>query len=931
VPITAERLEVDVEANTSKAKRDLDQFDSSVQRTTSSTNRATRSGSRMGGAFKMASGMIASAAGAMVGALGVKAVMAASDLNEEVSKAGVVFGPQANIVTGAADEMARKFGIVKSEFIGAASGIGLVAKASGMTQKAAASLGADMGRLAADASSFYNVPVTEALDAMKSGLVGEAEPMRRFGVLLSEAAVKNEAYRLGIAKTGAELTEGQKVQARSSLIMKGMTDASGDLARTQSSVANRLREVKGRATNFAAEMGKKALPAVEWFLGAVIKAPKVIGGMIQSVREYLTTNKSWKPIMDAAKAGLNVLLGALKAAPGVFRAVVGAVREFMNEHKWVKPLLDQIGVAVAGFVAGFMAVMAIQKVIAVIKGIALAIRIMSAAMMANPIGLVVAALVALGFAVYAAYKRFEPFRNLVNSVASALKNGFTAAIDWVVKKWGQLKELPGKAKAALGNAKTALVQKGAEFLVGLWNGLQSRWSAVVGWVKAIPGRVKSAIGNAAGFLVSKGVEFITGLWNGIKNRWNAVKGWFSSMPGKVKGFLSGAASWLRDAGVQIITGLWEGLKSKWEEVKGWFGNITDSIPDLKGPRSKDRQLLIENGQAIMEGLKEGLNREWREVKGLFKAMTKWVESAAFPDDMEKRVEKRIRKVSRRVERLTKKAQDLAAKYEAAVQEHADKVEAKASFRESTFSGMNSQANVMNAGNTGAAIAASLQAQVAKVAQFGSDVAALAARGLNRDAIAQITAAGVDGGSQVAAALAQATDAELASINASYAAIGAQATSTADTLAANLHDAGIGAAQAVVDGLEARQDKVKKTLRTIAQSMIEEVQAIVSKAIAAEKAAQKAAQEKADAAAKDTGKAAGGKGGTGGPDKPGKPGERPGGASGGPSRGPKPSAMGQGKADRGGVAFHFTVNNPKDEPTSRSTNKALDRAASLGLV
>src|SRR2546423_392990 len=90
-----------------------------------------------------------------------------------------------------------------------------------------------------------SVALFQPLLALRAGVVGESEPMRRFGVLLSEAAVKAEAARLGIARVGAELTEGQKVQARSSLIIAGMADASGDLVRTQDSVANRLREIKG--------------------------------------------------------------------------------------------------------------------------------------------------------------------------------------------------------------------------------------------------------------------------------------------------------------------------------------------------------------------------------------------------------------------------------------------------------------------------------------------------------------------------------------------------------------------------------------------------------------------------------------------------------------------------------------------------------------
>jgi hypothetical protein len=183
---------------------------------------------------------------------------------------------------------------------------------------------------------------------------------------------------------------------------------------------------------------------------------------------------------------------------------------------------------------------------------------------------------------------------------------------------------------------------------------------------------------------------------------------------------------------------------------------------------------------------------------------------------------------------------------------------------------------------------------------------------------------VDGGSEVAKALAAATDAEVASINASFAAIGSTANKTADTLAAQLFDAGIATAQGVVDGLKAKQDAIKGTLRTIAQSMLEEVRGIVAQAIKDEKAAQAAAAAKAKAAEKAADAAQGASQGSGGGNGPAKPGKPPKGPKGGPS------ATGGNGTNGRSVTFQFTTHNPKDEPQSRTTNKALDRAASLGL-
>jgi hypothetical protein len=215
---------------------------------------------------------------------------AGSDLNEQTSKVGVVFGESASTVTSAAQEMADKFGLVKTEFLDGAGSIGLVAKASGLTQKEAASLGAEFTKLAADVSSFQNVPFEEALAAIRSGLVGEAEPLRRFGVLLSDAAMKAEAARLGIAAMGGELTEAQKVQARVSLIRQGLADAQGDLARTAGGVANLGRSITGRVENLKADIGSAMTSVSQSILVGLGAALEKVSGLIAGNTDGM---KSW--------------------------------------------------------------------------------------------------------------------------------------------------------------------------------------------------------------------------------------------------------------------------------------------------------------------------------------------------------------------------------------------------------------------------------------------------------------------------------------------------------------------------------------------------------------------------------------------------------------------------------------------------------------
>jgi hypothetical protein len=192
--------------------------------------------------------------GAGLTAFIMRAASAASDLQETMSKTKQVFGDSTAAVVTFADTMANKFGLVRTEVLDAASSFGLILQGAGMAAQASAELSIRLAQLAADASSFYNVPIDIALEKIRAGLSGEAEPLRAFGVLLSEAAVKAKVAAMGFD----ELTDATKAAARAQLIVEGLAKASGDLERTQDGLANQTRRLAGEWENLMATIGKMA-------------------------------------------------------------------------------------------------------------------------------------------------------------------------------------------------------------------------------------------------------------------------------------------------------------------------------------------------------------------------------------------------------------------------------------------------------------------------------------------------------------------------------------------------------------------------------------------------------------------------------------------------------------------------------------------------
>ena len=97
----------------------------------------------------------------------------------------------------------------------------------------------------------------ETLEALRSGLSGEAEPMRAYGVLLDDASMRTQALKMGLISTTKEaLTPQQKVLAAQAQIFKQTSDAQGDFTRTSGGLANQQRILQASFGDLSAQIGR---------------------------------------------------------------------------------------------------------------------------------------------------------------------------------------------------------------------------------------------------------------------------------------------------------------------------------------------------------------------------------------------------------------------------------------------------------------------------------------------------------------------------------------------------------------------------------------------------------------------------------------------------------------------------------------------------
>jgi hypothetical protein len=225
------------------------------------------------------------AAGALVQGIG-SAVEAASNLQETVSKVGVVFGPASGEVLAFGKTAAVSLGMSENSALSAAGTFGNLMTAMGLTQPAAADMSVSMVKLAGDLASFNNVSPEEALEALRSGLVGESEPLRRFGVQLSEARIQQEALSLKLWDGRGALQGAAKAQAIYSLVMKDTSVAQGDFARTSGGLANQQRIAAARMEDAMAKLGATILPIASVILPMLANA---VVGVIEAIADVVTS------------------------------------------------------------------------------------------------------------------------------------------------------------------------------------------------------------------------------------------------------------------------------------------------------------------------------------------------------------------------------------------------------------------------------------------------------------------------------------------------------------------------------------------------------------------------------------------------------------------------------------------------------------------
>lgn len=564
---------------------------------------------------------------------------ATSDLAEATSKNQVIFGDVADEIEAFSAAAAKGLGQSQVQALNAASTFATFGKGAGLAGEDLVDFSTEFVTLASDLASFNNTTPEDAITAIGAALRGESEPIRRYGVLLNDAALRQEALEQGIYDGEGALSAQQKVLAAGALILKQTTDAQGDFERTSDGLANSTRILEAEQANLNTQIGEIFLPIMK----ELVNIGKQVIGFFTSLP---------KPVQNTL-----IVVGVLAATLGPLILLVASL---ITAFKTIGSVLGGFG-SIAKVAAGAM-------------------KLLSASFLTNPIFLVIAAITALvagliyffsqtelGKELWAGFVGFlqdtmENVGKFITDTLTNIGNFFTDTFENIGKFLDTTLTAIGKfftdtfenikkvVKTAIDIVKKVIetvfnaIKAYFEFVFNLYKTIfTTAFNIIKGIVETVVNAIKAVIETVfkaiewfiktflRGLEVIFGGAFqiikdiVTGAWNFINEKTNGaltklrdtIGNIWSSIKDRIKGFIDniinffgGIPEAMANVGKNIVEGIWNGISglTTWfrDKVLGFFGNLLPGwVKDALGINSPSK-VFQELGQNIAQGTAAGL-------------------------------------------------------------------------------------------------------------------------------------------------------------------------------------------------------------------------------------------------------------------------------------------------------------------------------------
>ena len=465
---------------------------------------------------------------------GKAVVTAASDQEQAIGALNSVFKDYSDEMNEFGKTTAENLGISRSEFSQLAAVTGAMLKNAGVPLDEAAESTKNLTERAADMAAMFGGTVPEAMEAINSALKGERDPIEKYGVSIKEAAVQAKALEMGLVDGEGKVTDYGKAMATQALIMEQSADAAGTFARESDTLAGQQAVLTAQFEDMKAEIGQALLPVIV-----------EVAGHLKGLVTFVKNNTGWLIPLAAGITGVVVAIKAWQAA----------------QLAW--NVATQVGTGIQW--------------------------LFNAAMMANPIGLIIAAVAALVAGFVLLYTKVDWFRAAVDTAVDAILGALKWLWNWISENWPLLLAI---LTGPFGLAVAAIVKYWDQIkaaALAVWNWIKTNWQLLLGILTgpfgaaaALIAKNWDAIKNGASNAVNGIKNFVAGVADIIsypfkrgaelvRSAWDGITNFFSGLPSKLNGFFRGLADIIK----YPFTTAFNAIKSLWNST---IGKVSFTVP-----------------------------------------------------------------------------------------------------------------------------------------------------------------------------------------------------------------------------------------------------------------------------------------------------------------------------------------------------------------
>ena len=241
------------------------------------------------------------------------AIDISSSLTEVENVVRQTFGQYESLINNFAKTSIEKFGMSELSAKQFASRFQAMGTALDIPQRKMADMSIRLTELTGDMASFYDVSQEDVAKSLQSVFSGTTAPMRRYGIDLTQATLKEWALKQGLDANISSMTQAQKAMLRYQYVLAHTTNITGDFARTADTWHNQITMLRENFKALGAVVGGGLINAFKPFI-------KVLNAVLQKVISFaeMVTNAlgsifGWK--YEASKgAGISGLADDIGSA-----------------------------------------------------------------------------------------------------------------------------------------------------------------------------------------------------------------------------------------------------------------------------------------------------------------------------------------------------------------------------------------------------------------------------------------------------------------------------------------------------------------------------------------------------------------------------------------------------------------------------------------